>query len=112
VYFSAYNFLLLPSFSLDLKISQNLSNTASTFALVISLHCIHIHAQQQQYMKYQVVHLNFIVIVSVEESIVNIPLVSQTTQKGRLDLNRQSVIGNPWWVHNRLFKANEEEKFK
>jgi hypothetical protein len=55
--------------------------------------------------------------VDVEESIVNAPLTSlqskkvktQTMQKVRLDLNR--LIRNPWWVHNRLFNVNFEEKF-
>jgi hypothetical protein len=57
-----------------------------------------------------------------KEWIVNTPLVSlqsknynvktHTTQKVRLDLNSWSVVCNPWCVHNRLFNANFEEKFK
>jgi hypothetical protein len=49
----------------------------------------------------------------VEESIVNASLVrlqSKNTNNAKSEV--RSVICNPWYVHNRLFNANFEDKLK
>jgi hypothetical protein len=51
----------------------------------------------------------------VEETIVNAPLVSvhsKTTNNAKSEVKFKSMIRNPWSIHNRLFNANFEEKFK
>jgi hypothetical protein len=56
------------------------------------------------------VNLGCIIISGVDLNVSSVSLQkTQTTQKVRLDLN---MIRNPWCVHNRLFNANLEDKFK
>jgi hypothetical protein len=55
--------------------------------------------------------------VGVEESIVNTPLVSLQSKnannaKSEVRFNSRSVICNLWCVHNRIFDAYFEDKFK
>jgi hypothetical protein len=59
----------------------------------------------------------FILKVGVEESIVNAPLVNLQSKKinnakSEVRFKQLIRICNPWCVHNRLFNANFEDKFK
>jgi hypothetical protein len=53
--------------------------------------------------------------VGIEESIVNASLIrlqSKNTNNAKSEVGFKQPICNPWCVHNRLFNAKFEEKFK
>jgi hypothetical protein len=57
----------------------------------------------------------FILKVGVEESIVNAPLVSlpsKNTNNAKSEVRFKQLIRDLWCVHNRLFNAYFEDKFK
>jgi hypothetical protein len=59
--------------------------------------------------------LKFLLKFGVEESIVNTPLISlqsKNTNNAKSEVRFKQLICDPWCVHNRLFNANFEEKFK
>jgi hypothetical protein len=58
---------------------------------------------------------HFLLKVGVEESILNAPLFSlqnKNTNNAKSEVSFKQVIRNPWCVHNRLFNASFEDKFK
>jgi hypothetical protein len=60
---------------------------------------------------------NFLLKVSVAESIVNAPWITDHGSLFKFNLTFCvvyvfNVQTDPWCVHNRLFNANFEEKFK